>query len=76
MADALLGDPRTIIALTAQTHDETNYWKVGERGCRSIVVEAVNGQYASMPWFAIEGEKDFCRVNSAFVFAVDYANAT
>jgi hypothetical protein len=70
---ALLNESRRIISLTAQTNDETNYWNVGKYGVRSITVEAVNGEMASMPWFAIERDNgDFSRLNALFVYSVEY----
>lgn len=69
----MFNDSRTITSLTAQTHDETNYWMVGRNSVTKIEVEAVPGQGAMVPWFAVSLDNgNCCRVNGAFVYAVDY----
>ena len=69
----MLNDSRKIISLTAQTHDETNYWTVGRNHVTKIEVEAVPGQGATVPWFGISSDNgNFCRINGAYVYAVDY----
>lgn len=73
----ILEDNRTITSITAQTHDETNYWTVGRNNVTKIEVEAIWDRGEMVPWFAISYSDDkFCRVNGAFVYAVDYKEMT